>query len=307
MASDFFLKFDDFHKFESFEDAGEQVAHDLRHIGRNSVELGDGFLKIIQDGTLISGAGVSSESVSPAALDIKFKHDDALISHDFFKIGTDFLNTAEAQHKVDIKEIVIIKQVDKASPILFSETSDSGGGGGAGKVAADFASYEADLNAIGTDFLKISPGIADQPTETISLNFGAISVDYKEQSADLHKLSADFIALARSASDLKIRGLSDAAIKWSADAEALAADYLKVSADFQKISQDFAPDDRSSSAAGAPTFNQVVLQNPADFVTLAGDIKFMNADYKMLAGDTIKLTDAFESASHQLPAVQKTT
>ena len=298
MASDFFLKFDDFHKFESFEDAGEQVAHDLRRLGRDSVDLGGGFLKLIQDGTLISGEGVS-----PAALDIKFKHDDALIGADFFKLGVAFDKTSDAQHKIDVHEIVIIKQIDTASPLLFSDSS-AGGGGGAGKVAADFASYEADLQTIGTDFLKVSP--ADTPTETISLTFGAISVDYKEQSADLQKISNDFITLARSASELKIHKLSDTAIKWSADAEALAADYLKLSADFQKISQDFSPkfDQKINQA---PTFNQVVLQNSADFTALAGDLKFMNTDYKILAGDTLKLTDAFESAAHQLPAVQKTT
>ena len=299
MASDFFLKFDDFHKFESLEDEAEEAAHALRRLGGNSVDLGNGFLKLVQDGTL-----VSSDGVAPDALDIKFKHDDALISADFFKIGADFVKASDAQHKVDIKEIVIIKQIDVATPLLFADASN--GGGGAARVAADFAGYESDLKITGTDFLKIAPGIADAPAESLSLNFGSISVDYKEQGADLQKISGDFIALARSASELKIRDVSDTFIKYADDAATLANDYLKVGADFQKISQDFSPD-TAPSAAGGGSFNQTVLQNPGDFIKLAGDLKFLNTDYKVFAGETLKLADALESAAHQLPAVQKTT
>jgi type VI protein secretion system component Hcp len=299
MASDFFLKFDDFHKFESFEDDAERVAHDLRRLGENSVDLGGGFLKLIHDGTL-----AATETDSLVSLDLKFKHDDAIISHDFLKVGLDFLNASASEHKLDTKEIVIIKVIDKSTPILFSEV----GGGGATTVETDLLTYEADLKITGLDFLKIAPGLTDAPAETLSLNFNKISFDYKEQGADELKIGQDFITLAKSAADLKIHGLSEAFLKYGEDAFKLADDYLKVSADFLKISQDFAPPTTTDAVAtaGDLKFNQGVLQNPDDFIKLAGDLKFVNADLRAIGGDTLKLSDALESAAHKLlPAVQK--
>jgi type VI protein secretion system component Hcp len=303
MASDFFLKFDDFHKFESFEDAAEGAAHDLRRLGRNSVDLGDGFLKLIQDGT----SAPSDTLASSDSLDLKLKHDDAIISHDFFKVGLDFLEASASQHKIDTKEIVIIKVIDKSSPILLSAVNE--GGGGAATVEADLLKYETDLKITGGDFLKIAPGIADAPAESLSLNFNKISFDYKEQSADELKIAQDFIALASSAAELKIRGLSDAFLKYAEDAMTLADADHKVSTDYLKISQDFvlvSSTDAVATGGAELKFNQVVLQNSADFIKWAGDLKFVNSDLKLLGGDTIKLSEALETAAHQLlPAVQK--
>jgi type VI protein secretion system component Hcp len=304
MASDFFLKFDDFHKFddshkfESLEEDAAHAAHDLRRLGEHSVDLGDGFLNLIRDGT-----SASSETASPVSLDLKFKHDDAIISRDFLKVGLSFLEASASQHKIDIKEIPIIKVVDQSSPILLSEV-----GGGATTVEADLLQYEADLKITGGDFLKIAPGIADAPAESLSLNFSKISFDYKEQSADELKIAQDFIALAGSAAELKIRGLSDAFLKYAEDAMTLADAYHKVSADYLKISQDFVLVTSTDAVAtgGEIKFNQVVLQNPDDFIKWAGDLKFVNTDLKLLGGDTIKLSEALETAAHQLlPAVQK--
>jgi type VI protein secretion system component Hcp len=303
MASDFFLKFDDFHKFESFEDDAERAAHDLRRLGGNSVDLGDGFLKLIHNGTLAPSDTASRDS---SAVDLKFKHDDAIISEDFLKVGLGFLSASASQHKLDTKEIVIIKVIDKSTPILFSEGSV--GDGGASAAVTDLLKYEADLKITGLDFLKIAPGLGDAPAETLSFNFGTISVDYKEQGADEIKLGEDFITLARAAADLKIRGLSDAFFKYGEDALKLGTDYLALSADFHKISQDFAPPTTTDAVAsgGDFKFNQGVLQNPDDFIKLAGDLKLMNTDFHAVAGDTLKLSDALESAAHQLlPAVQK--
>jgi type VI protein secretion system component Hcp len=314
MASDFFLKFNDFHKFESFEDnegesfegAAEQVAHDLRRLGENSVDLGGGFLKLINDVTLAPTENVSLDS-GVVSLDIKLKHDDAIISHDFLKVGLDFVEISASQHKIDIKEIPIIKVIDVASPGL-NLAADSVGGGDTPAVVTDLLKYEADLKITGLDFLKIAPGLGDAPAETLSLNFSKISFDYKEQGADELKLSEDFIALAKTAADLKIRGLSDAFLKYGEDALALGNDYLKLSADFHKISQDFAPPTTTDAVAtgGELKFNQGVLQNSADFIKLAGDLKFLNTDLRAIGGDTLKLSDALETAAHQLlPAVQK--
>jgi type VI protein secretion system component Hcp len=245
--------------------------------------------------------------VSPDTLDLKFKHDDAVISHDFLKVGLSFLEASASQHKIDTKEIVIIKVIDKSSPILFSAVNE--GGGGATTVETDLLQYEADLKITGGDFLKIAPGLANAPAETLSLNFNKISFDYKEQGADELKIAQDFIALAKSAADLKIRGLSDTFLKYSEDAVTLADAYHKVSADYLKISQDFVlvtSTDSVADGGGELKFNQVVLQNSADFVALAGDLKFVNADLKALGGDTLKLSEALETAAHQLlPAVQK--
>jgi type VI protein secretion system component Hcp len=297
MATDFFLKFDDFHKFESFEDDAGRAARDLRRLGRNSVDLGDGFLKLIHDGT-----SPSTESGSLVSLDLKFKHDDAIISHDFLKVGIDFLEASASQHKVNVKELVIIKVIDKSTPLLFSEV------GGGGAVETDLLSYEADLKITGLDFLKIAPGLTDASAETLSLNFSKISFDYKEQSVDLELIGDDFIKLADAAADLKIRGLSEAFFKYGEDALKLADAYLKVSADYLKISEDFVLVTSTDAVAtgGELKFNQLVLQNPDDFVNLAGHLKFVNADLKALGGDTLKLAEALESAAHQLlPAVQR--
>jgi len=303
MAFDAFLKFhdfhkiDDLHKFESFEDAAEQAAHDLRRIGEDSVDLGGGFLKIIRDGS------VSDDSPAAGTIDHKFKHDDARISDDFFKLGSDFVDASASQHKIDIKEIPIIKVIDASSPGLLSAVTD--GDGGTPAVVTDLLKYEADLKITGLDFLKIAPGIADAPSETLSLTFHKISLDYKEQGADLMAIGDDFIALAKNAADLKLRGLADAFFKYDDAAVKLAADYLKVSLDFQLISGDFSPSD-SGTTDGEIKFNQVVLQNSADFIKWAGDIKLMNADFRALAGDTVKLADGLQQAAHQLlPAVQK--
>ncbi len=301
MAADFFLKFDDFHTFESFEDAAEQAAHDLRRLGHDSVDLGDGFLKLIRDGS------VSPDSPAAGTVDLKFKHDDARISDDFFKIGSDFVSASDSQHKIDIKDIPIIKVVDQSSPSL-SAVSD--GDGGTPAVVTDLLKYEADLKITGLAFLTIAPGVADAPTETISLNFSKISVDYENQGADQMALGEDFIKLAGAAADLKIRGLSDAFIKYGEDALALGSDYKVLSADFQKISEDFklvVPTTDAVATGGEIKFNQVVLQNSDDFIKLAGDLKLMNADFHAFAADTIKLTNALETAAQQLlPAVQKT-
>jgi type VI protein secretion system component Hcp len=302
MASDFFLKFDDFHKFESFEDAAERVAHDLRRLGENSVDLGGGFLRLIHDGTSAPSETVSLNS--SVSLDLKFKHDDAIISHDFLKVGFDFLKASASQHKIDTKEIVIIKVIDASSPSLLSAASD----GGTPAVVTDLLKYEADLKITGLDFLKIAPGLGDAPAESLSLNFNKISVDYKEQGSDAIKLGEDFITLAKNAADLKIRGLSDALLKYGEDAVKLGNDYLNLSADFHKVSQDFAPSAAIDSVTtGAELkFNQGVLQNSDDFIKLAGDLKFMNTDFGAIAGDTLKLSDALETAAHKLlPAVQK--
>jgi type VI protein secretion system component Hcp len=294
MASDFFLKFDDFHKFESFEDEAEGAAHALRRLGRNSVDLGGGFLKLIHDGT----------TAPSDMLDLKFKHDDAIISHDFFKLGFDFLEASASQHKVDIKEIVIIKVIDKSSPNL---SAVSEGGGGATTIETDLPQLEADLKITGQDFLKIAPSLTDAPAETLSLNFSKISFDYKEQGADELKVGQDFITLAKNAEQFKIRGLSDALFKYGQDAVALGNDYLALSADFQKISQDFSPTTTAAiTTDGELKFNQGVLQNPADFVALAADLKVLNADLRTMGGDTLKLSETLETAAHQLlPAVQK--
>ena len=301
MATDFFLKFDDFHKFESFEDAAEGAAHDLRRLGRNSVDLGDGFLRLIHDGT-----PAPTETGSLVSVDLKFKHDDAIISHDFLKVGLDFLEASASQHKLNVKEIVIIKVVDKSSPILFSEVG-GGGGGGASTVETDLLNYEADLKITGLDFLKIAAGGTDAPAEALSLNFSKVSTDYKMQSADELKLSQDFVALANSAEELKLHKLADAFLKYSEDALKLSANDLKVSQDYLKISQDFVLVTSTDAAAtGDFKFNQVVLQNSTDFINLAGDLKFVNADLKLIGGDTLKLADALEDAAHKLlPAVQK--
>jgi type VI protein secretion system component Hcp len=312
MASDFFLKFNDFHKFESFEDdegesfegAAEQVAHDLRRLGENSVDLGSGFLKLINDVTLAPTENVSLDP-GVVSLDVKLKHDDAIISHDFLKIGLDFVEISASQHKIDIKEIPIIKVIDVASPGL-NLAADSVGDTPA--VVTDLLKYEADLKITGLDFLKIAPGLGDAPAETLSLNFSKISFDYKEQGADELKIGEDFITLAKTATDLKIRGLSDAFLKYGEDALKLSGDYLKVSTDYLKISQDFVLVTSTDAVAtgGELKFNQVVLQNPADFIKLAGDLKFVNADLRAIGGDTLKLADALESAADKLlPAVQK--
>src|SRR5690349_13436318 len=113
MASDFFIKFDDFHKFESFEEEAERAAHDLRRLGEDSVDLGGGFLRLIRDGT-----PAATETNSLVSVDLKFKHDDAFISDDFLKVGFDFLDASASQHKLDIKEIVIIKTIDNPTPLL---------------------------------------------------------------------------------------------------------------------------------------------------------------------------------------------
>jgi type VI protein secretion system component Hcp len=301
MATDFFLKFDDFHKFESFEDAAEGVAHDLRRLGRNSVDLGGGFLKLIHDGT-----PTPTETGSLASADLKFKHDDAIISHDFLKVGLDFLQASASQHKLDTKEIVIIKVIDKSSPILFSEVGGDGGGG-ATTVETDLLNYEADLKITGLDFLKIAPGLGDAPAESLSLNFSKVSVDYEAQSADELKLSQDFIALANSAAELKLHKLSEAFLKYGEDALTLSGDYHKVSVDYLKISQDFVlVSSTDAVATGEIKFNQVVLQNSTDFINLAGHLKFVNADLRAIGGDTLKLADALEDAAHKLlPAVQR--
>jgi type VI protein secretion system component Hcp len=299
MASDFFLKFDDAHKFASFEGDAERVAHDLRRLGENSVDLGGGFLKLIHDATL------APNDSSAVSLDLKFKHDDAIISHDFLKVGFDFLEASASQHKLDTKEFVIIKVIDKSTPILLSEVG--GGDEGEPAVVTDLVKYEADLKITGLDFLKIAPGLGDAPAESLSLNFSKISFDYKEQGADEVTLGEDFIKLATTAADLKIRGLSDALFKYGEDAVKLGNAYLALSADFQKISEDFAPPTTTDAVVtGEIKFNQVVLQNSADFIKLAGDLKFMNADLRAIGGDTLKLSDALESAAHKLlPAVQK--
>ncbi len=309
MASDFFLKFDDFDRFDdsrgfgSFEEDAERAAHDLRRLGENSVDLGGGFLKLIHDGM---PAPTDATSLGPSAsLDLKFKYDDAIISGDFVKVGSGFLEASASQHKIDIKEIPIIKVIDKSSPLLLAEV---GGDGGTPAAVTDLLAYEADLKITGLDFLKIAPGLGDAPAETLSLNFGTISVDYKEQGADEIKLGEDFITLAKTAADLKIRGLSDALFKYGEDAVKLGNAYLALSADFQKISDDFLPQPQPDAVAtgGDIKFNQVVLQNSADFIKLAGDLKFLDLDFKVIGGDGVKLSDALDSAAQQLlPAVQK--
>src|SRR5262249_20871050 len=159
----------DAHKF-SFEAAAERAAHDLRRLGENSVDLGNGFRKLIDDGN------ASLES-SDVLVDIKFKHDDALISHDFFKVGVDFVKAAESQHKIDIKEIPVIKVIDKSSPILSLALD---GDGGTPAVVTDLLKYEADLKITGLDFLKIAPGLGDASAETLGIKFNNLSLDFKE-------------------------------------------------------------------------------------------------------------------------------
>src|SRR5262249_43005682 len=154
----------------------------------------------IQDGTLVSGETVSL--ASSASLDLKFKHDDAIISHDFLKVGFSFLEASASQHKIDVKDIVIIKKIDVASPILSAAASD--GGGAVPTIEPDFRQLEPDLKAPAQAFLKTARALADHPAETLSLNFSKISFDYKEQSADELKVGEDFLTLAKNAEQFKI-------------------------------------------------------------------------------------------------------
>ena len=52
----------------------------MRRLGDDSVDLGDGFLRLIRD------ASFPSDSPAAATVDLKFKHDDAFISDEFFKL-----------------------------------------------------------------------------------------------------------------------------------------------------------------------------------------------------------------------------
>jgi type VI protein secretion system component Hcp len=282
---------DHVHKFASFEAEADIVARDLRRLGDGAVDLGGGFLKLINDGT-------PTDSSAPVPAELKY--DDAIISRDFLKVGFDYLKAEAAQHKVDVREIVIVKQIDVSSPSLFASATGDGGGA-APALASDFLKYEADLKFTGVDFLKLSSDLkADSPAETFSLDYNSIKIDYQKQGNDALGIGDDFIKLSAVAGDLKLSGLADAFLKYGDDMVKLGNEDLKLSADFQKISQDFSSQTFGGAISTELKFNQVVLQNPDDFIKLAGDLKLLNADFIAVGGDTHKIAEAVEPSAQTI-------
>jgi hypothetical protein len=281
-----------FVKFDELEGEAHQVRHGLDQLATSFEDLGDGFMKLVFDGTTMTG----DLKIAP---EIKFDHDIKFIGAQFNNIGFDFIKLADSQHKFDSTFLNFTDQ--------FLAPPTTGDGPPPNPLSADFKFYEADLKATSLDFLTLAN----------TWKFDS-SPDFKFNPSELadafHKISQDFLALkydevAIGGDFFKLSGLTDAQplgqalFKYDIASQALGDGFNKLSVDWQTLAHDVMPSTDTATVKldqFQPSLNNLVLQHASDFAQMATDLTLLGPDFRAVGGDGVRVAEAIQQATHSI-------
>jgi hypothetical protein len=269
MASDFFIKLDD------FDDApAHKLETDFLKFGHDFFQAGDALgdlFKVVDEPKVTHGDIVI------------VKHIDAT-SAAFVNLGSDTNNLGDLVHKFDD---AILNFADQSVKIESASDSNQP----PLTLADDFLKLDTDFHATGLEAIKLG-------LDTLKLDIGGDNAneamikfagDISDFSAGLHKMSDDFLKI--SGDFVKLAGLSDsdaldqAFIKLGGGALKVSDDLHKVSDDFLKISTDITGSNDNLNFKIA----DLALKFGDDFHKLDSDLHKLSVDVSLLGNEYIKL------------------
>ncbi|MBC9879564.1 hypothetical protein G8O24_19670 [Bradyrhizobium sp. INPA01-394B] len=275
MASDFFLKFDNFDQF-----LAHKLDHDFLKFGHDFDRVGDALTDLFSDALKFDEHKVAHD----------FKYDAEHAGFDFIKLGFDTLKLDDVLHKFDD---VILKFADQTPGI--GNLAETTGDGGAPRLSDDFIKLDTDFQAAGFEAIKLG-------LDTIKLHLSGeganesfikwagdlsdFSNGLQKVGDDFHKVGEDFLKLG----DFKgSEAIDQAFIKLGGGALKVSDDLHKVSDDFLKIATDIKG---SQDNFGTLKIDQIALKFGEDFHKLDADLHKLNIDVGALGDDYIKLAGA---------------
>jgi hypothetical protein len=282
MAVDAFLKFDGVEG----EGVDGRLHDDVRAIGRDFVDIGDDFVKLIAD-------------ASPdGASDLKIAQDIKL-NHDLLKIDGDFLKVSAAFIKLDSE---FIKFGDGLSNFVQNDLKITFGDAPSladtfHKIDTDFQNTSSDFINLGADFIKLT-GAANPD------NFFQVGSDFLKINGDLANLGDDFIALGdnflkiAAVSDLKV--VDQVFIKFGNDLKTVGQNLNAVSADFSTIGGDF---EALADTSDTIKLDQAFIKYAGDFLNLDSDFVKLDTNLSSLATDFLKINEVIHVKFESLPEI----
>lgn len=281
MASDFFIKFDNFDEFFA-----HKLEHDFLKFGHDFDRVGDALGDLFVDGLKFDDHKVSA--------DIVFTHHVDVASSKLLQLGSDTIKLDDAIHKFDD---VILKYADQTIKI---ESSD-GGDQNQPTLSDDFIKLDTDFQAAGLEAIKLG-------LDTLKLHVGGetgnesfikwagdlsdFSAGLQKMSDDFFKVSEDFIKLGN-ASDSET--IDQAFIKLGGGALKIHDDLHKVSDDLLKIATDITG---AGDNFGSLKIDEIAHKFGDDFHKLDVDLHKLSVDVASLGHEYIKLTDVISGNEH---------
>ena len=283
MSDDLFLKFDGVQG----EAEDGRVHRDFDALGHQFGDLGDGFLKLIDD---VSSANL--ESIHKVA-------DDAHINHDLLKIDTAFLNFDDSFLKLDTDFLKFgdgitnfLENDLKITPTPSSEESSSLSGTFL-KIHSDFQNAAIDFHTLATDFLTIKFAGSSElnPFSTVARDFHNIDEALLRMSTDFNALGTDFIKIGESSDSQPGESLSlnfgHLVIKYGEAAQKAGASLDALSSDFHRIGDVFL----NLSDSETIKLDQAFLKFADDFLKLGADSLKLDASLHLLGEETLKVNE----------------
>ncbi len=284
MASDFFIKFDDFGDASS-----HKLETDFLKFGHDFFQAGDALGDLLVD--------FKVDEHKPSHGDIVIVKQIDVASAAFVNLGFDTNNLDDIVHKFDD---AILKFADQT--INPGAASD---GGGQLNLSDDFIKLDTDFHAasleaikLGLDTLKLTVG--GEGTNDAFIKWAG---DISDFSAGLHKVGDDFLKVGEDF--IKLGNLSDsdtidqAFIKLGGGALKVGDDLHKVSDDFLKIVTDITG---SGDNVGTLKIDEVVLKFGDDFHKLDSDLHKLSVDVVSLGNEYIKLADVLPDSGRAGPS-----
>ena len=183
-------------------------------------------------------------------IDGQIKHDIAVISDSFLKLGQDFIKLSDVAIKIDD---LFLKLDPTNFHIKLDPILDSVGGavvdGGPPNPQADFLKLDtalkiagADLGVLGTDFKHfdgtIKGNVLAQAEARVGQDFLKLNVDMTSTGQTFATLGDDFIKLSNGPNqklDAAYKLLGSELHKIGSAFDAVASDFLKLSQDFETL------------------------------------------------------------------------
>jgi hypothetical protein len=235
-------------------------------------------------------------------IDGQIKHDIAVISDSFLKLGQDFIKLSDVAIKIDnfFLKLDPTNFHIKLDPIL-----DSVGGavvveGGPPDPQADFIKLDtalkiagADLGVLGTDFKgfdgTIKGNVLTQTEALVGQDFLKLNVDMTSTGQTFARLGDDFIKLSNGPNqqlDAAYKLLGSELHKIGSAFDAVASDFLKLSQDFETL----AGGRNTALVASSPNSRPGPLGT--DFLKLDQDFLLLNQAIGGAFPGTAKAIDA---------------
>jgi hypothetical protein len=286
MAVDAFLKFGGVEG----EAVDGRLHDDVRAIGRDFVDVGDDFAKLVGD--VSSGHGASDLKI---AQDIK-------LNHDLLKIDGDFLKVSAAFIKFDSE---FIKFGDGLSNFVQNDLKITFGDSESPPLADTFQQIDTDLQNTSGAFIKLGADFIKLTSAANPDNVFQVGSDFLKINADLGNLGNDFIVLGdnflkiAAVSDLKI--VDQVFIKFGNDLTTVGQNLNTVSGDFYKIGGDFA------ALADSETIklDQAFIKYAGDFLKLDSDFVKLDTSLSSLSTDFLKINEVIHVKFESPPEISQ--